>query len=141
MNSLLTKREEPERSEDPIYELQGRVPGPRGLKQAEMNGCQCTKSKCLKLYCACFAKGKYCAGDCKCQNCHNLKSNKVSAFFVEKKFCLIFFGALKAFGSFGFSLRFICEIFIELIFLKKFGKKLIFLDFGVFFGFLSFFSC
>ena len=37
---------------------------PRGRR------CNCKKSRCLKLYCDCFAAGGYCTG-CACQNCHN----------------------------------------------------------------------
>ena len=33
--------------------------------------CNCSKSKCLKLYCECFAKGRFCGIDCSCTNCHN----------------------------------------------------------------------
>ena len=32
--------------------------------------CHCKKSKCLKLYCDCFASERYCNG-CKCKNCQN----------------------------------------------------------------------
>ena len=32
--------------------------------------CNCKKSKCLKLYCECFARGRYCDG-CNCTNCFN----------------------------------------------------------------------
>ena len=32
--------------------------------------CNCKKSKCLKLYCECFAAGVFC-DDCNCQNCCN----------------------------------------------------------------------
>lgn len=35
-------------------------------------GCNCKKSKCLKLYCECFAAKKYCI-DCKCNECLNKK--------------------------------------------------------------------
>eukprot|EP00216_Chloropicon_sp_CCMP2111_P005863 CAMPEP_0198240510 /NCGR_PEP_ID=MMETSP1446-20131203/5602_1 /TAXON_ID=1461542 ORGANISM="Unidentified sp, Strain CCMP2111" /NCGR_SAMPLE_ID=MMETSP1446 /ASSEMBLY_ACC=CAM_ASM_001112 /LENGTH=352 /DNA_ID=CAMNT_0043923243 /DNA_START=102 /DNA_END=1157 /DNA_ORIENTATION=- len=38
--------------------------------------CNCKKSKCLKLYCECFAAGRFCSKDCLCQNCGNLESNK-----------------------------------------------------------------
>ncbi|XP_071693684.1 protein tesmin/TSO1-like CXC 2 [Rutidosis leptorrhynchoides] len=33
--------------------------------------CNCKKTKCLKLYCDCFAAGVYCAGPCSCQGCFN----------------------------------------------------------------------
>ncbi|XP_057969352.1 protein tesmin/TSO1-like CXC 4 [Malania oleifera] len=33
--------------------------------------CTCKRSKCLKLYCECFAVGIYCADSCACQSCFN----------------------------------------------------------------------
>ncbi|OIW09275.1 hypothetical protein TanjilG_01246 [Lupinus angustifolius] len=33
--------------------------------------CNCKKSKCLKLYCDCFAAGIYCSDPCSCQGCLN----------------------------------------------------------------------
>ncbi|XP_022881434.1 uncharacterized protein LOC111398655 [Olea europaea var. sylvestris] len=33
--------------------------------------CNCKKSKCLKLYCDCFAAGIYCEEPCSCQGCYN----------------------------------------------------------------------
>ncbi|XP_044482749.1 protein tesmin/TSO1-like CXC 2 isoform X2 [Mangifera indica] len=33
--------------------------------------CNCKRSKCLKLYCECFAAGLYCVEPCSCQNCFN----------------------------------------------------------------------
>ena len=38
--------------------------------------CNCKKSKCLKLYCECFAGGRFCSGDCMCKDCGNTPSNK-----------------------------------------------------------------
>jgi Tesmin/TSO1-like CXC domain, cysteine-rich domain len=38
--------------------------------------CNCKKSKCLKLYCECFARQMYCTGSCSCQNCHNNLSHE-----------------------------------------------------------------
>src|SRR4051794_13260825 len=32
--------------------------------------CNCKNSRCLKLYCECFASGAYCEG-CNCKNCFN----------------------------------------------------------------------
>ncbi|KAF2297612.1 hypothetical protein GH714_000195 [Hevea brasiliensis] len=33
--------------------------------------CNCKRSKCLKLYCECFAAGVYCLDSCACNNCFN----------------------------------------------------------------------
>jgi hypothetical protein len=33
--------------------------------------CNCKNSKCLKLYCECFASGSYCTLSCNCQGCQN----------------------------------------------------------------------
>ena len=33
--------------------------------------CNCKNSKCLKLYCECFASGSYCSLSCNCQGCQN----------------------------------------------------------------------
>ncbi|KAL3500356.1 hypothetical protein ACH5RR_039449 [Cinchona calisaya] len=44
------------------------------LDTGESNGCKrcnCKKTKCLKLYCDCFAAGIYCAEPCACQGCFN----------------------------------------------------------------------
>jgi len=37
--------------------------------------CNCKKSKCLKLYCDCFAAGEFCTKDCNCTNCYNLEEH------------------------------------------------------------------
>lgn len=33
--------------------------------------CHCNRSKCLKLYCECFARGDHCSPECACNNCCN----------------------------------------------------------------------
>ncbi|KAK7260869.1 hypothetical protein RIF29_27168 [Crotalaria pallida] len=38
--------------------------------------CNCKKSKCLKLYCDCFAAGIYCSEPCSCQGCLNREGNE-----------------------------------------------------------------
>ncbi|XP_019151410.1 PREDICTED: protein tesmin/TSO1-like CXC 5 isoform X2 [Ipomoea nil] len=39
--------------------------------------CNCKHSRCLKLYCECFASGIYCDG-CNCVNCHNNVDNEAA---------------------------------------------------------------
>ncbi|KAK4795053.1 hypothetical protein SAY86_013047 [Trapa natans] len=46
----------------------------RSEKDTEITSCKrcnCRRSKCLKLYCDCFAAGLYCIGPCSCQDCFN----------------------------------------------------------------------
>ena len=38
--------------------------------------CSCAKSKCLKLYCECFARGVVCGKECGCTNCCNISGNE-----------------------------------------------------------------
>jgi protein lin-54 len=38
--------------------------------------CNCKKSKCLKLYCDCFAYGLGCGPECNCNDCANIEDNE-----------------------------------------------------------------
>ena len=44
--------------------------------QAAIFTCNCKKSKCLKLYCDCFAQGRVCGPECNCVGCCNLDDNE-----------------------------------------------------------------
>ncbi|KAL6756744.1 hypothetical protein V8C86DRAFT_1810400 [Haematococcus lacustris] len=39
--------------------------------------CNCKNSRCLKLYCECFASGRHCEG-CNCTNCFNNRENELT---------------------------------------------------------------
>ena len=40
--------------------------------------CNCKKSKCLKLYCDCFAASIVCGDECKCVDCKNRESEPLA---------------------------------------------------------------
>ena len=58
----------PQRVKNPVIDPSG---GPQSIKTS-VNPCNCKKSKCLKLYCDCFAAQIYCNG-CNCNECRNLE--------------------------------------------------------------------
>lgn len=45
--------------------------------------CNCKKSRCLKLYCDCFAFGQGCGPDCNCQDCSNTEDNEERKMAIE----------------------------------------------------------
>ena len=45
-------------------------------KKQEDKFCNCRNSKCMKLYCECFARGEYCGPHCHCGNCKNNCENE-----------------------------------------------------------------
>ncbi|CAI5503714.1 unnamed protein product, partial [Closterium sp. Naga37s-1] len=49
--------------------------GPGGGTPPRKRSCNCRNSRCLKLYCECFAAGLYCEG-CNCVNCCNSPANE-----------------------------------------------------------------
>lgn len=42
------------------------------FSQAGDSCCSCKKSRCIKLYCECFARGNECGSSCGCQSCLNI---------------------------------------------------------------------
>ncbi|XP_062202510.1 CRC domain-containing protein TSO1-like [Phragmites australis] len=58
----------------PPAEANGNSDRKRKRKAEEGEGCKtcsCKKSKCLKLYCVCFASGSHCTESCGCEPCLN----------------------------------------------------------------------
>ncbi|XP_059650667.1 protein tesmin/TSO1-like CXC 2 isoform X2 [Cornus florida] len=53
---------------------------PEGCKR-----CNCKKSKCLKLYCECFAAGVYCVEPCSCQDCFNQPIHEDTVLATRKQ--------------------------------------------------------
>jgi hypothetical protein len=53
----------------------------------DKQACSCAKSRCLKLYCECFAGGKLCVGLCSCVSCANTSAacDKVERGAAVKK--------------------------------------------------------
>ncbi|KAG6526808.1 hypothetical protein ZIOFF_016809 [Zingiber officinale] len=47
--------------------------------------CNCKKSKCLKLYCECFAAGVYCSEPCSCQECVNKPVHEETVLATRKQ--------------------------------------------------------
>ncbi|KAE8702884.1 golgin subfamily B member 1-like isoform X1 [Hibiscus syriacus] len=47
--------------------------------------CNCKKSKCLKLYCECFAAGVYCIEPCSCQDCFNKPIHEDTVLATRKQ--------------------------------------------------------
>merc|ERR1712100_222345 len=41
------------------------------LAQGVVKRCSCKRTKCLKLYCPCFADGLFCNAKCNCSDCFN----------------------------------------------------------------------
>lgn len=47
--------------------------------------CNCKKSKCLKLYCECFAAGVYCVEPCSCHDCFNKPVHEDTVLATRKQ--------------------------------------------------------
>jgi hypothetical protein len=52
------------------------ITGPKKKKKRnKKTGCNCSKSKCLRLHCVCFRDGIFCGKDCGCKGCFNNTKN------------------------------------------------------------------
>lgn len=47
--------------------------------------CNCKRSRCLKLYCECFAAGLYCVEPCSCQDCRNKPIHEETVLETRKQ--------------------------------------------------------
>ncbi|CDW90377.1 UNKNOWN [Stylonychia lemnae] len=52
-------------------------------QQPQKTTCNCKKSKCLKLYCDCFAVGLGCSPECNCMDCANQDDNEERKLAME----------------------------------------------------------
>lgn len=52
--------------------------------EGEHKPCNCRKSKCLKLYCECFANNKYCGPACACACCSNTQEHDELRLHVKQ---------------------------------------------------------
>lgn len=67
-----------------MLELEARAEGATSPSQIEdfhreevtTMGCTCKKTKCLKLYCQCFAVKIYCGANCRCLSCSNSQEHE-----------------------------------------------------------------
>ncbi|CAA6665990.1 unnamed protein product [Spirodela intermedia] len=69
--SVLLKPDSPKPHPRPGFEVKDGTP-------KKKRQCNCKNSKCLKLYCECFASGSYCGDGCNCVNCHNNIENEAA---------------------------------------------------------------
>ena len=44
----------------------------KNIISSNFSGCNCKNSGCLKRYCECFSRMKYCDENCQCKNCFNV---------------------------------------------------------------------
>ena len=47
------------------------APASARIQQQSFKPCNCRKSRCLKLYCECFANNRFCGPHCACCSCQN----------------------------------------------------------------------
>ena len=60
-------------------EVLSKKPNPFSLKT-----CKCAKSRCLKMYCACYNAGQACKDNCKCGDCSNPRGVRIPIRYIEE---------------------------------------------------------
>ena len=88
--TVARKQSQDQKNPDPPKPAQNsNNPGRKSSREmtAEANDglkCTCKKSKCLKLYCECFASQRVCSGHCNCLDCFNKEEYKdLRSYFLQ----------------------------------------------------------
>ncbi|KAJ0249012.1 CRC domain-containing protein TSO1 [Hirschfeldia incana] len=69
---------------DSLQKMKGKIE--QGAGEGEScKRCNCKKSKCLKLYCECFAAGVYCIEPCSCVDCFNKPIHEDAVLATRKQ--------------------------------------------------------
>ncbi|KAF3545955.1 hypothetical protein DY000_02004810 [Brassica cretica] len=84
--------EEVQKSSLALVEMNQSSPKKKRLKseqagegESACKRCHCRKSKCLKLYCECFAAGVYCLESCSCVDCYNKPIHEDTVLATRKQ--------------------------------------------------------
>ena len=53
-------------------------------KESRTNGCNCSKSNCLKKYCECYKAGLKCSKICRCKMCENIEKEYENTLDIDE---------------------------------------------------------